>query len=142
MKKIFVLLISLITVIACNSTNYEIIEEEGELSDPIIMNIPESPDKTLYSLDEKSSVKESFTTSYDVHQEFYEIQIGAFGDKTNADNFYKNSRQMLGNVNYRVSDNLTRITYGYFLNLSEAEHNLQIIKNKGFKDAFIRKLSR
>ncbi|MCX7877306.1 MAG: SPOR domain-containing protein [Ignavibacteria bacterium] len=134
--KILSFIFTFLIIVSCNSTNYEIIEEPVEPSD----NQPRY--ETMASQENSNSESENITLQHELSDEVYEIQLGAFGDKTNADNFYERSRQILGSVNYRESDNITRITYGNFHTTDEANRNLERIRSKGFKDAFIRRLSR
>lgn len=67
------------------------------------------------------------------------VQIGAFANKNNADDFAKIARQKLtGIVEVTlVSGKLYKITVGRFSDPNKANDYLQIVKSKGYSDSFV-----
>ena len=71
----------------------------------------------------------------------YYVQIGAFYNKSNADRFAQEAKSELYLPVYIIStrDNIYRVTVGESTKvLEEAKTRLQIIKAKGYSDAFVR----
>ena len=72
--------------------------------------------------------------------QIYTVQIGAFANKSYADEFLKNAKPNFG-VNLKMersSDGIYRISIGEFTSLDEAEVVLRTAVNKGYLDSFIR----
>ncbi len=72
--------------------------------------------------------------------QIYTVQIGAFANKSYADEFLKNAKPNFG-VNLKMersSDGIYRISIGEFTSLDEAEVVLRTAVSKGYLDSFIR----
>lgn len=67
------------------------------------------------------------------------VQIGAFANKNNADDFAKIASQKLSGVVEvtLVSGKLYKITVGRFSDPKKADDYLQIVKSKGYTDSFV-----
>ncbi|MFA7362145.1 MAG: SPOR domain-containing protein [Candidatus Kapaibacterium sp.] len=75
-----------------------------------------------------------------VETQIYTVQIGAFANKSYADEFLKNAKPNFG-VNLKMarsSDGIYRISIGEFTSLDEAEVVLRTAVSKGYLDSFIR----
>lgn len=79
--------------------------------------------------DKKENIKEIYT---------YAIQIGAFSQKNNFDNFYTQAKMSLGeDVYYEQTNTLYKVRVGNFPNRAEAIKFIELIRSKGYNDAFI-----
>ena len=67
------------------------------------------------------------------------VQIGAFANKNNADDFARIARQKLSGVVEvtLASGKLYKITVGRFNDPKKASDYLQIVKSKGYSDSFV-----
>lgn len=89
-------------------------------------------------------VVEEIDTLYDNQPKFeariYTVQIGAFANKSYADEFLKNAKAKFGTDLKMVKspDGIYRISIGEFTSLDEAEVVLQTAVSKGYLDSFIR----
>jgi len=70
----------------------------------------------------------------------YSVQIGAFANKSYADNFFANAKSTL-NLDVKMirsTDGIYRIVIGDYKSIEEANITLQKVVNNGYRDAFIR----
>lgn len=69
---------------------------------------------------------------------YYRCQLGAYTNKTNADNLlYKVTSMGFSGFIKKGEDNIYRVQCGAFTNKTNAEQLLVQLKNKGFNDAYI-----
>lgn len=68
------------------------------------------------------------------------VQIGCFMNKNNAEKFANQSEAKLSmSISLiRSKDNLFRVLIGEYDNVEQAKETLNVVKSKGFYDAFIR----
>ncbi len=73
----------------------------------------------------------------------YNVQIGAFANKPNADLFLSEAKSKLGSdvKMLRSNDGIYRILFGEYKSVDEADSALKKVINQGFRDAFIRDAS-
>jgi cell division protein FtsN len=70
----------------------------------------------------------------------FTIQLGAFGNRDNAENFASAAKDILNNdVEVDNYQNVFTVTVGKFDDNKKAENFLTFVKSKGFTEAFIRK---
>ncbi len=72
-----------------------------------------------------------------------EIQLGSFASKTYADNLSAKADSVLkGKTEVIFQDNIYRVCAGRFVNPEKANAYLEYVKEKGFGNAFIRKVKK
>lgn len=70
----------------------------------------------------------------------FTIQLGAFGNRDNAENFASTAKDLLNDdVAVDNYQNVFAVTVGTFDDNKKAENFLAIVKSKGYTEAFIRK---
>lgn len=90
------------------------------------------------TINENDQIKEDKkeTVQKDVYT--YVVQIGAFVNQPNFERFYEQAKQVLGDgVFYEQSNNLYKVRIGNYGNRADAIKYLEIVKSKGYLDAFI-----
>lgn len=121
-------------IIGCGSGEYDIEQYDLNYNEKTVkidtlkkITISENTDKIKE--DKKDNVKDVYT---------YVVQIGAFVNPGNFENFLQQAKQTLGNeVYFEQSSNLYKIRVGNYGNRAEAIKYLEFVKSKGYLDAFI-----
>lgn len=68
------------------------------------------------------------------------VQIGAFANENYANKFANSAREKLSvSVNVKLSrEGIYRVVIGEYENIADARETLNLVKNKGYYDSFIR----
>lgn len=133
--KVFIVL--LLVYSGCNSAIYEIVEVEEpiEIKEEVKPPVSEIKEDTK-PIENKFSEKQVISRSY-------VIQIGAFIDEDNAENFSSSAKSKLFSqqITLKNIDGFYKIRLGSFNNKEEAIKYLKIAIDAGFSDSFVVELT-
>jgi cell division protein FtsN len=126
---VFVLLTGAAFLGGCSSGEYEIDEYKVDYEEKTI--IADTIKKVVIKDDPiKEDIKKDTYT--------YIVQIGAFAIPSNFDNFYQRAKQVLGDgVYYEQTGGLYKIRIGSYSNRLEALKYVDLVRSKGYTDAFV-----
>lgn len=130
-------IVLLLVYSGCNSAIYEIVEVE----EPI--EIKEEVKPPVSDIKEDSKPNENKFSEKQVVSRTYVIQIGAFNDEDNAENFSSLAKSKISGqqITLKNIDGLYKIRLGSFNNKEDALKHLYIAKNAGFSDSFVVELT-
>ena len=122
----FFLAIPAFYFIACSSGEYELNEYKEDYVEKTIKT------DTI----RRAEIKETTTIKEDSYT--YIVQVGAFIVPSNFERFFQRAQEVIGNdVYYEQSGNLYKIRVGKFNNRAEAIKFAELVKTKGYSDAFV-----
>ncbi|MBE2217393.1 MAG: SPOR domain-containing protein, partial [Ignavibacteria bacterium] len=122
----------------CSSGEYDIEEykvdyTEKTVKTDTIKKLIVKDDQIKDDKNNKDNIKDNLKDSYS-----YVVQIGAFAVQSNFSRFLERARLTLGEgVYYEQSGNLYKIRIGKFNNRAEAIKFAELVKSKGYSDAFV-----
>ncbi len=124
--------------IACSSGEYEVQSYKVDYTEKTvkidtIKKITLNDDKIKQDKNDKDNIKDNTKETYS-----YIVQIGAFSMQSNFENFLNRAKQVLGEeVYYEQSGNLFKVRIGKYGNRAEAIKFVEIVRSKGYTDAFV-----
>jgi cell division septation protein DedD len=120
----------------CSSGEYEIQEYKVDYTEKTVKTDTIKKlvvDKIKDDKENKDNIKENLKESYS-----YIVQIGAFEIQSNFTRFYERAKVSLGEgVYYEQSGSLYKIRIGKFSTRAEAIKFAELVKSKGYSDAFV-----
>ncbi|RPI18050.1 MAG: SPOR domain-containing protein [Ignavibacteriae bacterium] len=123
--------------IGCSSGEYELKEVRVDYNEKQLVYDTIKTAKIEDTTTEKNNKQNNEVISKSDNFTFI-VQIGAFIDKANFDNFFKAARAALGEaVTYQLLNNLYKVRIGNYNNKAEALKMLNYVKSLGYTDAFI-----
>ncbi len=135
---IVILAVSAVYFWGCSSGEYDIEEykvdyTEKTVKTDTIKKLVVKDDQIKDDKNNKDNIKDNLKDSY-----FYAVQIGAFEMQSNFSRFLEIARLTLGEgVYYEQSGNLYKIRIGKYSNRAEAIKFAELVKSKGYSDAFV-----
>ncbi len=123
---------------ACSSGEYEVQTYKVDYTEKTvkidtIKKITLNDDKIKQDKNDKDNIKDNTKETYS-----YIVQIGAFSMQSNFENFLTRAKQVLGeDVYYEQSGNLYKVRIGKYGNRAEAIKFVEIVRSKGYTDAFV-----
>lgn len=123
---------------ACSSGEYEVSEyqvqyTEKTVKSDTIKKITLKDDKIKDDKSNKDNIKDNTKDTYT-----YIVQIGAFSMQSNFDKFIERAKQVLGEEVYsEQSGNLYKVRIGKYGNRADAIKFVEVVRSKGYSDAFV-----
>jgi cell division septation protein DedD len=112
---------------------YQVEYTEKTVKTDTIKKVVLKDDSIKLDKNNKDNIKDNTKETYS-----YIVQIGAFSMQSNFENFLNRAKQVLGEeVYYEQSGNLFKVRIGKYGNRAEAIKFVEIVRSKGYTDAFV-----
>ncbi|HAX50315.1 MAG TPA: SPOR domain-containing protein [Ignavibacteria bacterium] len=123
---------------ACSSGEYEtetytVNYTEKTVVADTIKKITLNDESIKQDKNDKDNIKDNTKESF-----YYTVQIGAFAMHNNSDRFLEKAKTILGDAVYsEESGSLNKVRVGKFNTRAEAIKYSEVVRSKGYSDAFV-----